>query len=54
MKGAIIKGGVYLELLSSVDTVVFDKMAHTFGNPEVISILPADGHHEQEVFKQPL
>jgi Cd2+/Zn2+-exporting ATPase/Cu+-exporting ATPase len=35
-----------------VDTVVFDKTGTlTFGNPEVISILPADGHTEQEVLQ---
>ena len=51
-EGAIIKGGLYLELLSSVDTVVFDKTGTlTFGNPEVTSILPADGHTEQEVLQ---
>jgi heavy metal translocating P-type ATPase len=51
-EGAIIKGGLYLELLSSVDTVVFDKTGTlTFGTPEVTSILAADGHKEQEVLK---
>src|SRR6201997_392888 len=51
-EGAIIKGGLYLELLSSVDTVVFDKTGTlTFGNPEVTSILAADGHTEQEVLQ---
>jgi heavy metal translocating P-type ATPase len=51
-EGAIIKGGLYLELLSSVDTVVFDKTGTlTFGNPEVTSILPADGHTEEEVLR---
>jgi Cd2+/Zn2+-exporting ATPase/Cu+-exporting ATPase len=51
-EGAIIKGGLYLELLSSVDTVVFDKTGTlTFGNPEVVSILAADGHTEQEVLQ---
>jgi heavy metal translocating P-type ATPase len=51
-EGAIIKGGLYLELLSSVDTVVFDKTGTlTFGNPEVTSILVADGHTEQEVLQ---
>jgi heavy metal translocating P-type ATPase len=51
-EGAIIKGGLYLELLSSVDTVVFDKTGTlTCGNPEVISILPADGHSKQEVLR---
>jgi heavy metal translocating P-type ATPase len=51
-EGAIIKGGLYLELLSSVDTVVFDKTGTlTFGTPEVTEILPADGHTEQEVLQ---
>jgi Cd2+/Zn2+-exporting ATPase/Cu+-exporting ATPase len=51
-EGAIIKGGLYLELLSSVDTVVFDKTGTlTFGTPEVTSILPANGHTEQEVLQ---
>jgi heavy metal translocating P-type ATPase len=51
-EGAIIKGGLYLELLSSVDTVVFDKTGTlTFGNPEVSSILAANGHTEQEVLQ---
>jgi heavy metal translocating P-type ATPase len=51
-EGAIIKGGLYLELLSSVDTVVFDKTGTlTLGNPEVISIMATDGHSEQEVLQ---
>jgi heavy metal translocating P-type ATPase len=51
-EGAIIKGGLYLELLSSVDTVVFDKTGTlTFGTPEVTSILAANGHTEQEVLE---
>jgi heavy metal translocating P-type ATPase len=51
-EGAIIKGGLYLELLSSVDTVVFDKTGTlTFGTPEVTSIQPADGHTEEEVLQ---
>jgi heavy metal translocating P-type ATPase len=51
-EGAIIKGGLYLELLSSVDTVVFDKTGTlTVGRPEVTAILPADGHTEKEVLR---
>jgi Cd2+/Zn2+-exporting ATPase/Cu+-exporting ATPase len=51
-EGAIIKGGLYLELLGSVDTVVFDKTGTlTFGNPEVTAILPANGQTEMEVLR---
>jgi Cd2+/Zn2+-exporting ATPase/Cu+-exporting ATPase len=43
-QGAIVKGGLYMERLSKVDTVVLDKTGTlTLGNPEVVSIDPADG-----------
>src|SRR5699024_4550492 len=39
--GAIIKGGVHLETLGHVDTVVLDKTGTlTFGRPEVQAITP--------------
>jgi Cd2+/Zn2+-exporting ATPase/Cu+-exporting ATPase len=42
--GAIVKGGLYLELLGRVDTVVLDKTGTvTFGTPEVIAVLPCAG-----------
>lgn len=51
-QGAIIKGGLYLELLSSVDTVVFDKTGTlTFGNPEITSIVPVEGCTEHKVLQ---
>jgi heavy metal translocating P-type ATPase len=51
-EGAIVKGGLYLELLSSVDTVVFDKTGTlTFGNPKVTSIVAAEGHTKGEVIQ---
>ena len=41
--GAIIKGGLYLETLGRVDTIVLDKTGTlTFGRPEVQRIVPAD------------
>lgn len=42
--GAIVKGGVHLETLGRVDTVVLDKTGTlTFGRPEVQQVLPAEG-----------
>jgi heavy metal translocating P-type ATPase len=42
--GAIVKGGLYMETLSKVDTVVLDKTGTlTLGNPEVVSIDPSPG-----------
>jgi heavy metal translocating P-type ATPase len=42
--GAIVKGGIHLETLGHVDTVVLDKTGTlTFGRPEVQRILPAAG-----------
>src|SRR6202049_3829528 len=47
-QGAIVKGGLYMEALSKVDTVVLDKTGTlTLGNPEVVSIDPA-GRIERE------
>ncbi|HEX4193042.1 MAG TPA: cation-translocating P-type ATPase [Stellaceae bacterium] len=43
-EGAIIKGGVHLETLSVIDTVVFDKTGTlTFGRPELRDIRPIAG-----------
>jgi len=42
--GTIVKGGLYMEALSKVDTVVLDKTGTlTLGNPEVVSIDPSAG-----------
>jgi len=43
-QGAIVKGGLYMEGLSKVNTVVLDKTGTlTLGNAEVVGIDPADG-----------
>ena len=48
--GAIIKGGLYLETLGRVDTVVFDKTGTlTYGKTEVQAVVPAAGASEVEV-----
>lgn len=42
--GAIVKGGLYIEALNAVDTIVLDKTGTlTFGEPEVVGILAAQG-----------
>ena len=48
--GAIIKGGLYLETLGRVDTVVLDKTGTlTFGRTEVQAIIPTTGISEVDV-----
>ncbi len=43
-EGTIIKGGLYLEALGAVDTVVLDKTGTiTVGNPEVTKVVPCLG-----------
>lgn len=49
-RGLIVKGGLYLETLWAVDTVVLDKTGTlTFGNPEVTEVRPADGISAQDL-----
>ncbi len=48
--GAIVKGGLYLETLGRVNTVVLDKTGTlTFGRTEVQAVVPAAGISEFEV-----
>jgi Cu+-exporting ATPase len=49
-RGLIVKGGLYLEALWAVDTVVLDKTGTlTFGNPEVTDLCPMDGTTPQDL-----
>ena len=49
-QGAIIKGGLYLEALSAVDTVLLDKTGTlTFGTPQIREIVSANGFVEQQI-----
>jgi Cd2+/Zn2+-exporting ATPase/Cu+-exporting ATPase len=48
--GAIIKGGLYLETLGRVNTIVLDKTGTlTFGRPQVQKIIPADNQSTEAV-----
>jgi heavy metal translocating P-type ATPase len=49
-KGAIIKGGLYLEILSQVDTVVLDKTGTlSYGSVDVLEIRPVFGVSEEKL-----
>jgi heavy metal translocating P-type ATPase len=51
-EGAIIKGGLYLEVLGAVDTVVLDKTGTlTLGTPEVVAVCPVGGVTEQALIE---
>src|SRR5579863_6309383 len=48
--GAIVKGGVHLETLGRVDTVVLDKTGTlTFGRPEVQAVVAAPGVNPEDL-----
>ncbi|NUN51340.1 MAG: cation-translocating P-type ATPase, partial [Planctomycetaceae bacterium] len=51
-EGAILKGGIALEVLGRADTVVLDKTGTlTFGRPEVVALRPAAGMGEGELLE---
>jgi Cd2+/Zn2+-exporting ATPase/Cu+-exporting ATPase len=51
-EGAIVKGGLYMELLGTVDTVVLDKTGTlTLGTPEVTEILPCPQVTSEDVLE---
>jgi Cu+-exporting ATPase len=50
--GAIVKGGLYLERLGAVDTVVLDKTGTlTLGKPDVVGVQPAPGFTQHVVIQ---
>jgi Cu+-exporting ATPase len=51
-QGILIKGGQYLEKLSSIDTIVFDKTGTlTNGKPEVTDVIPNNGYTDFELLQ---
>ncbi|HET7148585.1 MAG TPA: copper-translocating P-type ATPase [Candidatus Nitrosopolaris sp.] len=51
-EGVFIKGGQYLEKLSSIDTIVFDKTGTlTKGHPEVTNVIPNQGYNDFELLQ---
>src|SRR3989454_4459954 len=49
-RGVIVKGGVYVQEMSKVDTVVIDKTGTlTFGDPEVTDVVGLDGCSTERV-----
>ncbi|SPF55074.1 Heavy metal translocating P-type ATPase [Candidatus Sulfopaludibacter sp. SbA4] len=51
-QGAIIKGGLYLEVLSAVDTVVLDKTGTlTLGTPEISDVHVYNGASRQDIMR---
>ncbi|MBO0863224.1 MAG: cadmium-translocating P-type ATPase [Chloracidobacterium sp.] len=51
-QGAIIKGGLYLEILGAIDTVVLDKTGTlTLGTPEVTAVRPVGGVNARAVIE---
>jgi heavy metal translocating P-type ATPase len=49
-QGAIVKGGLYLEALAGVDTVLLDKTGTlTFGTPRIQEVISANGFTERQI-----
>ena len=49
-QGAIIKGGLYLEALAGVDTVLLDKTGTlTFGTPQIREVISSNGFAERQI-----
>jgi len=49
-KGVIVKGGVYIQEMSKIDTVVIDKTGTlTLGDPEVTDVVGLDGCSQKQV-----
>nr|MDO8081508.1 cation-translocating P-type ATPase [Candidatus Freyarchaeota archaeon] len=51
-KGALVKGGNYLEALGRVNTIAMDKTGTlTMNKPQVVDVKGFDGHSEEEIIR---
>jgi heavy metal translocating P-type ATPase len=51
-RGAIVKGGRYMEALGTIDTVVLDKTGTlTFGEPYVVAVTPCSGEDPAQLLQ---
>ncbi len=49
-QGAVVKGGLYLEALAAIDTVLLDKTGTlTFGTPQIREVISNDGFTTREI-----
>jgi len=52
-QGVLIKGGVYVELPAHLKAIAFDKTGTlTQGQPQVVSVIPMNGHTEAELLER--
>lgn len=51
-RGILIKGGIYLETLGKIDTLVLDKTGTlTIGEPRVVEVKGFENHNEKEIIE---
>lgn len=54
-QGVLVKGGVYMELPAKLKALAFDKTGTiTRGEPDVVAVVPLDGHSKQELLERAL
>ncbi len=52
-RGVLVKGGTYIEQPARLEAIAFDKTGTlTRGAPEVVAVVPFDGHTEEELLER--